>query len=197
MIISLQGSKAVGKTSLLRQLSVKLPEAYISYEHITDVSAAIAQQNLSKDNYDDYQVIQGMWIDHEIHRYQHVKNHSLVLMDFGAEEIDFYTRFYPKSCGKNWEISPALQKKLELLQPCLPDLVIFLDATDEELRARKLADTSRKRSFFDYQLEHLLPLKKQWFLSQQNTIRLDTSGKPIDEVLKEVLAIVTQQMLNR
>ena len=93
MIISLQGSMAVGKTSVLKDIVKRLQGVTISYEDVAGVITKIKQDQLDKDNYDDYQIIQGLWIDHEISRYEKVADKKLVLMDFGAEEIDFYTRF--------------------------------------------------------------------------------------------------------
>ena len=52
-------------------------------------------------------------------------------MDFGAEEIEFYTLNYPKTNGQDWEIENALQKELELVRRCMPTRILFLDASDE------------------------------------------------------------------
>ncbi|MGV3011482.1 hypothetical protein [Streptococcus thoraltensis] len=191
MIISLQGSMAVGKTSVLKVITKRLPEATVSYEDIATVVATIKQRHLDKDTYDDYQIIQCLWIDHEIARYNNVVGEQLVLMDFGAEEIDFYTRFYPRASGKNWQLSRRLESKLKELEGCLPDLVIFLDASLEELRHRKALDKERSRSFFEFQVEHLLPMKLEWFLSKANTVIVDTNGKSIEQVGDEVIRIIS------
>lgn len=195
MIISLQGSMAVGKTSVLKDIVKRLQGVTISYEDVAGVITKIKQDQLDKDNYDDYQIIQGLWIDHEISRYEKVADKKLVLMDFGAEEIDFYTRFYPKAGGKDWQLSQQLKNKLKALEACLPDLVIYLDASDIELRRRKQLDKTRSRSFFDFQLENLLPLKRNWFLSKDNTIVIDTSAKTLEEVSQEVYMLISNLCL--
>mgnify|MGYP000351537975 FL=1 len=44
-------------------------------------------------------------------------------MDFGAEEIEFYTLNYPKSRGLEWEmeaIRQALAPELAAVQACIP-----------------------------------------------------------------------------
>ncbi|MGT2833045.1 deoxynucleoside kinase [Streptococcus halotolerans] len=191
MIISLQGSMAVGKTSVLKAITKRLPGVTISYEDVTEVITKIKQHHLDKDNDDDYQIIQGLWIDHEIARYEKIADEKLVLMDFGAEEIDFYTRAYPKASGKDWQLSQQLINKLNDLEPCLPDLVIFLDASSEELRRRKALDKTRSRSFFDFQLENLLPIKRDWFLLKANTVLVDTNGKSVEQVGDEGLRIIS------
>lgn len=192
MIISLQGSMAVGKTSVLKAIVKRLPGVTISYEDVTGVVSQIKQDQLDKDNYDDYQIIQGLWIDYEMARYKKIAGEKLVLMDFGAEEIDFYTRFYPKASGRDWQLSQQLMNKLKDLEVCMPDFVIYLDASDVELRQRKNWDKTRSRSFFDFQLEKLLPMKRAWFLSKDNTIVIDTNAKTLEEVSQEVYMIISQ-----
>ena len=192
MIISVQGSMAVGKTSVVNYLGQKLPEVFVSREDISPVVTKINQLQLDKDNYKDYQMIQALWIDHEISRYEKVADKKVVLMDFGAEEIDFYTRFYPQACGKDWQLSPQLINKLKALETCLPDLVIYLDASESELRQRKQLDKTRRRSFFDFQLDNLLPIKRNWFLAKDNTIVVDTNAKTLEEVSQEVYMIISK-----
>lgn len=57
MIISVQGSMAVGKTSVVNYLGQKLPEVFVSREDISPVVTKINQLQLDKDNYKDYQMI--------------------------------------------------------------------------------------------------------------------------------------------
>ena len=54
-------------------------------------------------------------------------------MDFGAEEIEFYTLNYPKSRGLEWEmeaIRQALAPELAAVQACMPEHILFLDASE-------------------------------------------------------------------
>ena len=51
-------------------------------------------------------------------------------MDFGAEEIVFYTLNYPRSMGWDWEVEIPLQKELEQVKGCLPHRILFLDASE-------------------------------------------------------------------
>ncbi|WP_438468170.1 hypothetical protein [Streptococcus pluranimalium] len=43
-------------------------------------------------------------------------------------------------------------------------------------------DKTRRRSFFDFQLDNLLPIKRDWFLAKDNTIVVDTNAKALEEV---------------
>lgn len=47
------------------------------------------------------------------------------------------------------------------LQACMPEHILFLDASKSVLRARKAGDITRSREFFAYYLNHLLPLKRE------------------------------------
>lgn len=100
-------------------------------------------------------------------------------MDFGAEEIEFYTLNYPKSRGLEWEIKAirqALALELAAVQACMPEHILFLDASESVLRARKTGDNTRSREFFAYYLNHLLPLKREWFREKKKATFLSTDG---------------------
>ena len=58
----------------------------------------------------------------------------------------------------------------------MPEHILFLDASESVLRARKAGDTTRSREFFSYYLNHLLPLKREWFRKKQNVTFLSTDS---------------------
>lgn len=194
MIISIQGSMAVGKTALVTYLKDAIPEAVLSYEDITPIVSEVKERALDKNKFEDYLEIQKLWIAHEIQRYQSVKDFPLVLMDFGAEEIDFYTRFYPQAAGHDWNTLSFLGNELTQLSYCLPDHIIFLEAKDEVLQQRKASDKTRSRNFFDFQLEKLLPLKRKWFAEKENVIFLDTNGLSREEVGQKSADLIRQML---
>ncbi|MGT2907295.1 AAA family ATPase [Streptococcus dentiloxodontae] len=196
MIIAIQGSMAVGKTTLVGYLQQALPEAIVSYEDVAPVVAEMRARQLDKNKFEDYLEIQKLWIKHEIQRYHKVKDLPLVLMDFGAEEIDFYTFNYPQALGEDWDVSAALQAEIAELRQCLPDHVLFLEAKPETLRQRKAANKTRSRNFFDFQLEKLLPLKRQWFAGKDNVSFLQTDGLSAEEVGKKALLLLKQWLEN-
>lgn len=194
MIISIQGSMAVGKTALVTYLKDAIPEAVLSYEDITPIVSEVKERALDKNKFEDYLEIQKLWIAHEIQRYQKVRDFPLVLMDFGAEEIDFYTRFYPQAAGHDWNPLSFLGNELTQLSYCLPDHIIFLEAKDEVLQQRKASDKTRSRNFFDFQLEKLLPLKRKWFAEKENVIFLDTNGLSREEVGQKTADLIRQML---
>ena len=186
MILSLQGCMAVGKTTAIRYLQENAPYINISYEINTDIIAEINQRRLDKNKYEDYLEIQKLWINKEVLRYNNVKNFSCSIMDFGAEEIEFYTLNYPKTIGQSWEIENALKKELEQIKKCLPTRILFLDASNEVLLKHKESDNTRSRNFFEHHLKYLLPLKRKWFIGKENVDVLNIDNLNIDEVGKKV-----------
>lgn len=68
----------------------------------------------------------------------------------------------------------------------MPQRILFLDASEETLRKRKEMDSTRSREFFEYYIQKLLPLKKEWFLNRADVDILNTDGKSIQEVGEKV-----------
>ena len=107
MILSLQGSMAVGKTTAVRYLQENVPYVNISYEINTDIIDEVKRRQLDKNKYEDYLEIQKLWLNKEVVRYNKAKDFNCSIMDFGAEEIEFYTLNYPKTIGQEWEIEKS------------------------------------------------------------------------------------------
>ena len=160
VVLSLQGCMAAGKTTAVQYLQIQEPRISVSFESNRHVIEEVKRRKLDKNQYEDYLEIQKLWLKNEIARYEEAITHPVSIMDFGAEEIEFYTLNYPKSMEKNWEIANALKSELEAVRACMPARILFLDASEETLRAHKEADAMRSREFFEYYLKHMMPLKK-------------------------------------
>lgn len=186
MILSLQGCMAVGKTTAVRYLQENAPYINISYEINTDIINEIKQRQIDKNKYEDYLEIQKLWLNKEILRYNKAKNFKCSVMDFGAEEIEFYTLNYPKTIGQDWEIEKALKKELEEIRKCMPTRILFLDASNEVLLSHKKNDKTRSRNFFEHHLKYLLPLKRNWFIGKDNVDVLNVDHLSTTEVGKKV-----------
>lgn len=186
MILSLQGCMAVGKTTAVRHLQKQAPYVHISYETNTDVVKEIKHRNLDKNKYEDYLEIQKLWLKKEVFRWEQAQAYDCSVMDFGAEEIEFYTLNYPKTIGADWEVESALQKELNEVRKCLPDRILFLDASEEVLRKHKENDSTRSRNFFEHHLKYFLPLKKKWFGKMENVDFLNVDNLSAEEVGQKV-----------
>lgn len=186
MILSLQGCMAVGKTTAVRYLQEHAPYVNISYEINTDIVDEVKRRGLDKNKYEDYLEIQKLWLNKEVARFHKAKNFPCSIMDFGAEEIEFYTLNYPKTIGQNWEIENALHEELEAVRKCMPTRILFLDASNETLMRHKENDPTRSRNFFDHHLKYLLPLKRAWFIGKENVDVLNVDNLDADEVGQKV-----------
>ena len=188
MILSLQGCMAVGKTSAVRYLQENAPYVNISYEINTDVVEEVKGRKLDKNVYADYLEIQKLWLNKEVVRYNKAKDFKCSIMDFGAEEIEFYTLNYPKTIGEDWDVENALKKELEEVRKCMPTRILFLDASNKVLLKHKENDTTRSRNFFDHHIKYLLPLKRNWFIGKENVDVLNVdnlTAKEVGEKVKE------------
>ena len=188
MILSLQGCMAVGKTTAVRYLQENAPYVNISYEINADVVEEVKGRKLDKNVYADYLEIQKSWLNKEVVRYNKAKDFKCSIMDFGAEEIEFYTLNYPKTIGKDWDVENALKKELEEVRKCMPTRILFLDASNEVLLKHKENDTTRSRNFFEHHIKYLLPLKRNWFIGKENVDVLNVdnlTAKEVGEKVKE------------
>lgn len=182
MILSLQGCMAVGKTTAVKYLQQNAPYINISYELNSDIVDEVKRRQLDKNKYEDYLEIQKLWLKKEVERWKKVQQYRCSVMDFGAEEIEFYTLHYPITIGENWEIEHALQDELAAVRKCMPDRILFLDASDEVLRQHKENDSTRTRNFFEHHLTQFLPLKRKWFLGKENVDVLNVDNLSPNEV---------------
>ena len=112
------------------------------------------RRQLDKNKYEDYLEIQKLWLKKEVVRYNKAKDFNCSIMDFGAEEIEFYTLNYPKTIGQEWEIENALHEELEQVRKCMPTRILFLDASNEVLLRHKENDSTRSRNFFEHHLKY-------------------------------------------
>lgn len=76
----------------------------------------------------------------------------------------------------------ALQRELKAVRKCLPTRILFLDASDEVLRRHKENDDTRSRNFFEHYLQHMMPLKRKWFIGKDNVDLLLVDDLSVDEV---------------
>lgn len=167
MILSLQGCMAVGKTTALRHLQITAPYLHVSWEDQRDVIAEVQRRGLDKNRYEHYLEIQRLWLNNEVRRHEEALS-------------------YPRSIGEDWDVEGPLRAELEAVRECLPDRILFLDASDETLRAHKAGDPTRGRRFFEQHLQTLLPLKREWFRQRDNVDWLRVDGLSSDEVGERV-----------
>lgn len=163
VILSLQGGMAVGKTTLAHRLHNRLRNVEVSFEYPKK-----RPKDLDVFKEEEYYKIQRYFIKLEIERYRNLSKGN-VIIDLGPEEIEFYTLFFPKCIGQNWNVEDALKKELLELRECRIDSILYLDISTDILCSRKDADKERKRGFFENYIKYLHPLKRPWFEKEKNT----------------------------
>ncbi|HIV42949.1 MAG TPA: ATP-binding protein [Candidatus Faecalibacterium avium] len=182
MVLSLQGGMAVGKTTAARYLARHAPDLHVCLEDNRAVIGQVQRLGLDKTRCDDYIRIQRLWLQHEVDRWQQARPWPCTVMDFGAEEIEFYTLHYPRTIGQDWDVEGPLARELTAVRRCMPRRILFLDAPDPVLRRRKEGDAARDQGFFEHYLQELLPLKRAWFAQKDNVDVLQTAGMTPEQV---------------
>ena len=137
IVLSLQGGMAVGKTTAARYLARHAPDLHVCLEDNRAVIGQVQRLGLDKTRCDDYIRIQRLWLQHEVDRWQQARPWPCTVMDFGAEEIEFYTLHYPRTIGQDWDVEGPLARELAAVRRCMPRRILFLDAPDPVLRRRK------------------------------------------------------------
>ena len=145
IVLSLQGGMAVGKTTAARYLARHAPDLHVCLEDNRAVIGQVQRLGLDKTRCDDYIRIQRLWLQHEVDRWQQARPWPCTVMDFGAEEIEFYTLHYPRTIGQDWDVEGPLARELAAVRRCMPRRILFLDAPDPVLRRRKEGDAARDR----------------------------------------------------
>ncbi|OQR57597.1 AAA family ATPase [Bacillus sp. CDB3] len=176
-VISLQGPMASGKTTLAKRLEQnRLP---VIYENPYPIIEKRKELNLDIYTKEGFITNQKMFIEAKIKEFQNAKG-SVVIFDRGPEDIEFYTLFYPKMIGKEWDIETELKDELYKLRECRSDAIFYLDVSKENLYDRKNNDRARNRSTFEEQFK-LVETEKEWY-KQFPVTYVDTNILTVDEL---------------
>ena len=195
-VLSLQGCMSSGKTTALKFIESNMDDVIASFEWDDEITNVLNQHNYDKSVLKDYIEVQKIWIDKEITRYikaTEMKGNCMVF-DFGAEEIEFYTLYWPRTIGQIWDVEKYLHKELEELRKWFPDRILFLKASEEKLRSNKLNDTVRQRRYFEYYFSKIMPLKEEWLKGLNNVDYLEVDNLSKEQLGNEVLDWVRRQL---
>ncbi|HDX9609899.1 TPA: ATP-binding protein [Bacillus toyonensis] len=176
-VISLQGPMASGKTTLAK--SLEQHGLSVIYENPYRIVEKRKELNLDMNSKDGFITNQKMFMEAKIKEFQNIQE-STMIFDRGPEDIEFYTLFYPKVIGKEWDIETELQDDLCKLRKCRSDAIFYLDVSKESLYDRKNSDRVRDRSTFEEQLK-LVETEKEWY-KQFPVTYVDTNTLSVDEL---------------
>ncbi|MGE7890054.1 AAA family ATPase [Bacillus cereus] len=158
-VISLQGPMASGKTTLAKRLEKR--GFQVIYENPYPIVEKRKKMNLDMSLKEDYITNQKMFIEAKIKEFQNIEE-STVIFDRGPEDIEFYTLFYPKLIGEEWDIETELKGELYKLRECRSDAVLYLDVLKENVYDKKNNDKTKNRSTFEEQCK-LIEIEKEWY----------------------------------
>ncbi|TKI14532.1 ATP-binding protein [Bacillus wiedmannii] len=176
-VISLQGSMASGKTTLAKRL--ERCGLSVIYENPYPIVEKRKQLNLDMNSKEGFIINQKMFMEAKIKEFQNVKD-SVMIFDRGAEDIEFYTLFYPTIIGEKWDIEIELKDELYKLRECRSDAIFYLDSSKSNLYNRKNNDTTRNRSTFEEQFK-LVEIEKDWY-KQFPVTYVDTNRLTAEEL---------------
>jgi len=187
LVLSLQGGMACGKTTAGRCAASRASWLSFFPEDNREAARLVREHGWDKRRFEDYIQIQRVYISRELERIGKARSLPCALLDYGPEELLFYTLHYPAAIGESWPVEEALEPELSGLRRNMPDYILFLQASPEVLQARREADGSRDRGFFDFSTEKLLPAKEKWLASMPNVSFLPTDRLSPEETGQAVL----------
>jgi deoxyadenosine/deoxycytidine kinase len=189
-ILSLQGGMAAGKTTLAKRLKKRLKkDVTFMYENHYPVVEKRKKLNLDIYKEKDFITNQKLFIEAEIERFNQLPQGNIIF-DRGPEDVEFYTLYFPKAFGQDWNVKEQLKDELQELRKCRSDVILYLDASVQTLYERKQSDMTRKRNSFEQNMK-LYPYEKEWF-QQFHTYFVNVDEKSLHEIEKWTLAFLRE-----
>ncbi|PEZ08489.1 ATP-binding protein [Bacillus sp. AFS018417] len=176
-IISLQGPMASGKTTLAKRLEQR--GMRIVYENPYPIVQKRKEMQLDIGTKEGFIANQKLFIESKIKEFQQLSD-DIIIFDRGPEDIEFYTLYYPKLIGKDWDMEKEMINELRELRKCRSQAIFYLSASKEVLQKRKESDDIRQRSTFEEQMK-LIEIEKSWY-EQFPVTYLNVDAKLVEEV---------------
>jgi len=164
MIIALEGPSAAGKTTWCR--------AHCPHPWVEEAPYHIA----APDPYADPADVAGFWVQHNSANWQRAltieRKHGVAVCDGDPFHLYFAWSLWQSGAlgGKLFAIERELyRERFERQQMGFVDLVLWLEAPEDELRRRARADTARKRKRHEIYLA-LVPWMERWFAARERLL---------------------------
>ena len=177
-VIAVEGSRAVGKTTLLRALSEVFPRAFVR-EGFEKSSV-----HFDMNSEEGFCACEKWYIEREIETFAKLPE-GLVLLARGPESIEFHCLNYARLSGKTWDASQRLAHDIVCLRQCRSNRVLYLSASIDILKDRARADSKRRDGLEEW-FEVWHPAMELFFLSLPHVNVLRTDGCCADDVLRIV-----------
>ncbi len=177
-IISIAGCRAVGKTTLQRNLKNRFPDIIAFEKKRNDT----LHYNLDIEN--EYYLNEKYYINREVDDFLRMKasNKDAILVR-GPEHLEFSVFHYPKCHGKNWDIEKGLSNELKRLRACRSDYILYLTASTDIILERCKNDNAKQRDPLQYWLTYWQPYIDIYMHSLNNVTFLNTNHMSQTDVL--------------
>lgn len=190
LILSISGCKAVGKSTLIEGLKKSIPDLIVreGFRRVKTGYDTLTEEG--------YYMNQRVYIDREIKEFKkYLDSGKIVVLLRGPEDLEFYTRHYPKINNKIWSLENNLKNELLKLSECRSDIILYLDAKIETIMKRKINDETKPRENMDEWLNHWQPYIEKHIKSLENTIVLETDNLASEDVLNFTLQLIQKNIV--
>lgn len=183
-IIYLEGSRAVGKTTLLQNIKKQHPE------YIVIDGSARKEYSFDNTNLDEYLINEKLYLACNVAQYEVLRAvDTTVIIVKGPYTDAFYAeRFGKMQFGDAFLERDEINQYLEKAYKCEPDVIIYLDACEEVILSRYKSDVKVRSSMQQFMNDWLVPFE-QFYKENQKTIVIDTNEKNADEVCFEFMKL--------
>lgn len=193
MLIEVDGPSAVGKTTLLKKLS--LDPCTVIVPELLDREKPPVQGSAAADTF----LIRQMWFfGRIIEKYHRSSLHRLpgaYFLDIGIIHVILHTKYEPLVNDYDWDVFDTfvdfVLNKYSNVE--LADKILYLYATEDLLRTRKEQDRTTSRRHHEENLR-LLPYQKRFFETLKtnypkyvNIIQANVSSDQICDVVRNIV----------
>lgn len=191
-IITLSGTRCVGKSHIVKQL-VELLSGWYIRENPTEPISSQYNTCIEEEYYEN----ERLYINRQLQEYTDLRrlNKNAILVR-GPEDLRFYIEKYPKTIGKKWNVEKALSDELKDLEECKSDLIIFLYAKKEIIQKRCKEDLEKRRNSIDDWLNNWHDDIFFYMQNKENCIFIDTSNMQVSEVTGCVVSLIQEKVKN-
>lgn len=175
IIIYLEGSRAVGKTTLLKNLVKKNPDyvvidGFSRKEYLFDTNS-----------FEGFVINEKLYLAGAIAQYKVLKNSDTVSVIVKGPYTDvFYAEKVLKEKYSNEMIDEELRRLIEMTKLCKPDEIIYLDAETETILSRAESDEKERKTMSEFMEKWLVDFRNYYI--SKNAVVIRTDGKSHEEV---------------
>lgn len=188
-IFYLEGSRAVGKTTLLRNIRQNEPNFIVIDGH--------ARKDFMFDitRLDEFIINEKLYLACDLAQYNVLKNERFPVFIVKGPYTDVFFaekymgKVFPHHNIKETDLFPYIEHVKKI---CVPDGIIYLDASLEVIKNRCAADSRLRKTMNEF-LNHWLEDFEQYFKSMPLTRVVNTNDKDTMAVYHEVMRLIGEQ----